>query len=91
MPPAKDAQGYGRTKKELEDLIRLVEAVKFVKTESGDGVPDGRIWNEGDGINLDRDLEASQQEEGVSGKELLDYARQTKNGMYLVDTERKSM
>ena len=41
--------------KEMQDLVKLVEAVRFVDTDSvcdENDVPDGRIWAEGTGIDL---------------------------------------
>jgi hypothetical protein len=89
VPPAETTSDYDRTKKELEHLIRLVGAVKLLKTESEDRVPDGRVWNGSTGITTDGDWEGKKREGGVSGRSLLEHAKNTKNGMYVVNADRR--
>ncbi|KIL00302.1 hypothetical protein PAXRUDRAFT_821842 [Paxillus rubicundulus Ve08.2h10] len=89
VPPVEGTSQYELTKKELEELVRLVEAVKFTRAESSaiDSIPDGRIWEEGSGMLLTKVLDVNNVE--VHGRELLKHASQTINGMYIVETDRK--
>ena len=70
--------------------MKLVEAVKLVdvsalsETEEG-RVPDGRIWAEGTGIELERD---KWDEKEVQGQALLTHAARTENNLYVVDADR---
>jgi hypothetical protein len=89
VPPAETTSDYERTKKKVEHLIRLVEAVKLPKTKSEDGVPDGRAWDGSTGITIDGDWEGKKREEAVSGRCLLELAKNTKNGMYVVNADRR--
>lgn len=74
---------------ELEELVRLVEAVKLVNLEDrpGDAIADGRIWAEGRGIPLDND--SSTDGDGVQGRDLLSLASRTLDGMYVVEANSK--
>ncbi len=88
IPPEEGTPGHAQLTSEMESLIKLVEAVKLVDVGQGseeDGVPDGRIWAEGTGIELERDLG---DESGVQGQALLRHAARTDNGLYVVDADR---
>ena len=95
IPPEEGTEEYSKLKDELEDLVKLVEAVKLVdvgkssELSSGE-VPDGRIWAEGTGIQLERakggDPAADKE---VHGQALLSYAARTENNLYVVDADRK--
>lgn len=81
---------------ELEEMVRLVEAVKLVDTSStqhfGQGaIPDGRIWEEGKGIELSSNTRAVEFEdvEVEHGRELLKHAAFTKDGFYVVEANRR--
>ena len=91
-------------RRELEELVRLVEAVKLVDTsESSEivagsasedlvqSIPDGRIWPEGKGMVLSSNSRVVEfeDEEIESGTELLKHAALTKNGLYVVETDRR--
>ncbi|KAL4241392.1 hypothetical protein ABKN59_000312 [Abortiporus biennis] len=92
IPPVEGTEEHIRLTKQMEDLVKMVEAVKLVDTgieESTDGtVPDGRIWVEGTGIDLILgevdDISAS----NSSGQALLQHAARTSNGLYVVDADR---
>ncbi|KAF4602358.1 hypothetical protein EYR40_005563 [Pleurotus pulmonarius] len=80
--PEKDSDEYYKLKGDLEELVRLVEAVKLVDTEgvelaeavvSADAPPEG-------------DLEETQ-EHTPRGRELLKYAHRVKEELYVVDTD----
>ncbi|KAF8843167.1 hypothetical protein BDN67DRAFT_964817 [Paxillus ammoniavirescens] len=89
VPPTEGTPEYDLMKKELEELVRLVEAVKFIKAEDSavGSIPDGRIWAEGSGIPLTKVVDAKNDE--VHGRELLKHASRTIDGMYIVETDRK--
>jgi hypothetical protein len=74
----------------MENLVKLVEAVKVVDVEKADTasdeeVPDGRIWAEGTGINL---APQKTSKDEVHGQDLLRYAARTEDGLYVVDSDR---
>ncbi|KAF9495742.1 hypothetical protein BDN71DRAFT_1447191 [Pleurotus eryngii] len=80
--PEKDSGEYHKLKSDLEEFVRLVEAVKLVDTEgvelaeavvSADTPPEG-------------DLEETQ-EHTPRGRELLEYAHRVKEEFYVVDTD----
>ena len=91
IPPEEGSPEHAKLTEEMEDLIKLVEAVKLVDTDSvGDenGVPDGRIWAEGTGINLDAEPIPAMENE-VQGRDLLKYAKNVSpEGLYLIDSDR---
>jgi hypothetical protein len=90
IPPEEGTPEYESLKWELEELIRLVEAVKLVDVSGVDGecVPDGRIWAEGAGWSLE--AETNGEDACASGPALLRHASETSNGMYVVDADRRS-
>ena len=72
----------------MEDLVKLVEAVKLVDLNRSagigeDDIPDGRIWAEGRATTIESDGDNE-----VSGSALLQYGTRTKNGLYEVDADR---
>lgn len=88
VPPAEGTLEHERLTKEMEGLVRLVEAVKLVdvgEQGSREGVPDGRVWKEGTGIALEREDPPVDE---VHGRELLRWAAHTEDGMYVVDADR---
>ena len=81
-PPKKCTLQYEKVKNDLEDMVKLVEAVKQVNTN---GVPlVGRVEKE-DGDRIQQNL----QFEGEHGQTLLKYAARMENRFYAVDAERK--
>jgi len=85
--PTQDTPEYDTTKNELDELVRLVEAVKLVNIDhpTDSSIPDGRVWAEGTGIPLTKEP----LDKGIHGTKLLDYASQTLEGMYVVETDRR--
>lgn len=81
-PPKKDTQQYEKMKKDLEDMVKLVEAVKQVNTN---GVS---LVGRGEKEDGDR-IQQNSQFEGEHGQTLLKYAARTENKFYAVDAERK--
>ena len=90
IPPAEGTLEHDTLKREMEDLVKLVEAVKLVDVgdESGsDGqIPDGRVWAEGTGVGP-VDVQAKPDGD-VTSSELLRFARRTSNGLFVVDADR---
>ena len=94
VPPVEGTDEHKQLTLEMENLVKLVEAVKLVDTSEidqlalskGEAVPDGRIWAEGTRIDLQADVTGRTGEEGQS---LLRHAARTENGMYVVDTDRR--
>ena len=91
IPPEEGSPEHAKLTEEMQDLVKLVEAVKLVNTESvGDenGIPDGRIWAEGTGIDLEAEPIPVDENE-VQGRGLLEYAQNVSpEGLYLIDSDR---
>ncbi|KAF8305393.1 hypothetical protein DL93DRAFT_2066320 [Clavulina sp. PMI_390] len=82
--PDETSPEFHALKTEMEELIRLVEAVKLVDTT---GVPsDGRIWPRGRGISLDENVSEDLGSRDVLAEHegLLKHAMNTENGSYVV-------
>ncbi|RDB23177.1 hypothetical protein Hypma_009655 [Hypsizygus marmoreus] len=85
IPPAEGTPEHAKLKGEMEEFIRLVEAVKLVDTE---GVrPTSHRGNE-DMRTSDQSLLSPSYQE-VSGRDLLKHAERTRDGFYVVDSDRK--
>lgn len=80
VPPAEGTPEHAKLKKELEEFVRLVEAVRLVNTD-GVEVVGGREYTDGPGFDTPK--------EDVSGRALLHHASLTKDGFYVVETDRK--
>ncbi|KAK1231720.1 hypothetical protein PQX77_005152 [Marasmius sp. AFHP31] len=86
IPPEEGTKEHEKLKRELEELIRLVEAVKLVNT---DGVVYEHWGPElGDGAEpLPEDVKDEEME--ISGRKLLEYATKTEDGLYVVEADRR--
>ena len=91
IPPEEGSHEHAKLTEEIQDLVKLVEAVKLINADSvgdGNGVPDGRIWAEGAGIDLDAEPTPTDENE-VQGRSLLKYAKNVSpEGLYLIDSDR---
>ncbi|KAF9782603.1 hypothetical protein BJ322DRAFT_162538 [Thelephora terrestris] len=91
IPPEEGSPEHAKLTEEMQDLVKLVEAVKLVNTDSvddGNGIPDGRIWAEGTGIDLDAEPIPVDENE-VRGRDLLKYSKNVSpEGLYLIDSDR---
>ena len=91
IPPEEGSPEHAKLTEEMRDLVKLVEAVKLVNTDSvddGSGVPDGRIWAEGTGIDLEAEPIPVDENE-VQGRDLLKYSKAVSpEGLYLIDSDR---
>ncbi|KAG8744587.1 hypothetical protein FRC10_009923 [Ceratobasidium sp. 414] len=88
-PPEPNSPKVESLRLELQELLRLVEAVKLVDTSTlGEGahidIPDSRIWAEGRGIDLNGP-EARHLDE-AHGRALLRHASKHVDGQYVVET-----
>ncbi|KIM67848.1 hypothetical protein SCLCIDRAFT_1209981 [Scleroderma citrinum Foug A] len=90
VPPEEGTPEHETMRRELERLVKLVEAVKLVKFDchADDTIPDGRIWAQGKGIPLKVDISRAGVDE-TRGKDLLKLASRTLDGMYVVETNRR--
>jgi hypothetical protein len=101
VPPAEGTPEFEQLKQEMEDLVRLVEAVRVAPEHpehgtAGEGPPDGRVWPKGRGIVVEPEcagLDGGKDKPGdgesaPSGRELMKHAQRTKAGFYLVDSAR---
>lgn len=91
IPPEEGTEAHATLTSEMENLVKLVEAVKLVEVTTSDDlhrIPDGRIWAEGVGIELSEDTSEESDDE-VTGRALLRHAhRISPRGMYLVDADK---
>ncbi|KAF5393662.1 hypothetical protein D9757_000290 [Collybiopsis confluens] len=87
IPPDEHTPEFGELKKELEELVRLVEAVKLVDTAGVQPV-DLRptLGHREEAEVVDEDERA---EDGETGRELLKYASRTSGEFYVVEADRK--
>ncbi|KJA24595.1 hypothetical protein HYPSUDRAFT_38652 [Hypholoma sublateritium FD-334 SS-4] len=82
MCPKVDTPQFKFIKEELEDMVRLVEAVKLVDTSG--------ISVKGRGEEEDSDLNTPHSDNlAESGKVLLKHASRAKDGFYIVDSDRR--
>ncbi|KZT62146.1 hypothetical protein CALCODRAFT_463181 [Calocera cornea HHB12733] len=104
IAPAVGTQKYQKLKTELQNMVRLVEAVKEVDVSSvtveGE-VPDGRIWQTGRGMELkgyspeETEIRAQDTKRGnkdekmAEGTELLYHAERTIWRFYVVENDRE--
>ncbi|OJT13368.1 hypothetical protein TRAPUB_10134 [Trametes pubescens] len=93
IPPEEGSPEHARLTEEIEDLVKLVEAVKLVDVSEvaedlEHAVPDGRIWAEGEGINLDAELADTEDPEATSGRKLAAHAWFTLDGLYQVEADK---
>ncbi|KAI0722190.1 hypothetical protein C8T65DRAFT_134757 [Cerioporus squamosus] len=89
IPPLEGTPEHVKLTQEMEELIRLVEAVKLVDVSevAEDGpVPDGRTWASGEGVR--RDAEVLPETEAVSGRSLLHHASRTIDDLYVVEADK---
>ncbi|KAG8780126.1 hypothetical protein FRC12_023424 [Ceratobasidium sp. 428] len=89
QPPEPNSPEAESLRLELQELLRLVEAVKLVDTSALGGtehadIPDSRIWAEGRGIDLDAP-DANHLDE-AHGRALLRHASKHVDGQYVVET-----
>ena len=80
--------------REMEGLVKLVEAVKLVDTsslQSGSDfpIPDGRIWAQGKGIEIEREGVRERSPVGPSGRDLLRHSSRVRDGLYVVDADKR--
>ena len=92
IPPAPGTGDHSRLTRELEDLVKLVEAVRLVnlKDHASDGatIPDGRVNADNASICLDERVRPPEDEIVMDSKALLSHASQTSQGFYMVDVAR---
>jgi len=89
IPPDEGTEEHVRLTSEMENLVKLVEAVKFIEVNTDPHeIPDGRIWAEGVGIDLSENAVGDEKDD-ISGRELLRYAQRTSpDGLYVVDSDK---
>ena len=78
----------------MEGLVKLVEAVKLVDTsslQSGSDfpIPDGRIWAEGKGLEIEQGVGLERASAGPSGRGLLRHSSRVRDGLYIVDADKR--
>lgn len=87
-PPVED-EARRHLKSSLEEVIKLVEAVRLVHIPVQEGIVDGRVSAEGVGLPLHGEAAMhSKGTEGCHGTDLLRHAARTSNGMYVVDADK---
>jgi Asp-tRNA(Asn)/Glu-tRNA(Gln) amidotransferase C subunit len=83
IPPEEGTPEYAELKERMSELVRLVEAVKFVDTQ---GISVAARWDKED---ADRGNAGLRLNDIPEGQDLLKHAARTQDGFYLVDADRK--
>lgn len=94
IPPAEGTQEHAELTREIEGLIKLVEAVKLVDAgspQSGSDfpIPDGRIWAEGKGVEIKQGVGHEGSTSGPNGRSLLRHSSRVRDGLYIVDADKR--
>lgn len=84
IPPEEGTEDHAKITRDLQEMVRLVEAVKLVDTQGVQiagrvTLEDADYYNESTDDYSDR----------ITGERLLEEASRTSDGFYVVDTERK--
>ncbi|KAI0068956.1 hypothetical protein BV25DRAFT_68384 [Artomyces pyxidatus] len=96
LPPEEGTPEHETLTRELEGLVQLVEAVKmaqFGQDKAGAHLgakSDGRIWPENTGIDLAECAATGDREDALHQQQLLSHATRTMDGLYVVDSDRRS-
>ncbi|KAE9405944.1 hypothetical protein BT96DRAFT_1015205 [Gymnopus androsaceus JB14] len=85
IPPEEGTPEYEKLKRELEELVRLVEAVKLVDTQGVQPAELRPIFVEGVEEGEKEDFE----EDKDAGRTLLKHASRTNDDFYVVEADRK--
>jgi len=88
VPLEEGSPEHAKPTEEMKDLVKLVEAVKLVNTDSvddGNSIPDG--WEELGRGGTDAEP-ISVDENEVPGRDLLKHANVSSEGLYLFDSDR---
>ncbi|KAI0047300.1 hypothetical protein FA95DRAFT_1582714 [Auriscalpium vulgare] len=95
-PPETGTKEHQLLSGELEDLVKLVEAVKIADVGAAEPalgnelVPDGRIWPDHAGIELGERSAGEVPAETLESQQLLSHATRTENGLYSITSGRRS-
>ncbi len=92
IPPAEGTAEHAKLTREMEELVKLVEAVKLVDvrrvTEEG-SVPDGRIQAFLEGVTLDaEEFDESGDANAAEVHALLTHASRTMDGLFVVEADK---
>ncbi|KIJ26969.1 hypothetical protein M422DRAFT_37979, partial [Sphaerobolus stellatus SS14] len=101
VPPEEGTPEFATLKEEVEDLVRVVEAVRVAPDsesavdvrEQKEGVPsptDARIWPKDVGVRFqdEKDLKEFEESGPPKGRELLKLSERTKGEFYVVDSSK---
>ena len=91
IPPEEGSPERVKLTEEMRDLVKFIEAVQLVNTDSVDDAhrfPDGGIWAEGTGIDLNAELIPVDKSK-VQGRDILKYAKNlSPEELCLIDSDR---
>ncbi|KAI0773982.1 hypothetical protein C8Q74DRAFT_1368505 [Fomes fomentarius] len=92
LPPVEGSPEHAKLTREIEELVKLVEAVKLVdvsEVAEDSSVPDGRIWASEEGVRLDAETTpAPEHHDVVHGRALLPHASRTMDDLYVVEADK---
>jgi hypothetical protein len=93
IPPEEGTPEHAKLTRELEDLVKLVESVRFfgASGESGSAantIVDARIWAEDAGIDLRQEAPGDHDLEALDRVELLSRASRIENNLYVIHSDR---
>ena len=88
IPPPKESPAFAKRKHQLEELIRLVEAVRLVNVNTVDGsvVPDGRVLAQGYPIDAPDTRTESCVPQVSEEPNIMQHATRSVDGYYIVET-----
>ncbi len=88
IPPPEDSPAFAKRKHQLEELIRLVEAVRLVDVNTGDGtgISDGRVLAQGRPIDAPDTGPESCAPQVSEEPNILQHATRSVDGYYIVES-----
>ena len=90
-PPKAGSEEFESLRRELEDMIRLVEAVKTIEIPDtpATGTFDGRVWPDSQGLQFDDSIAESHGKKAPHGRDLLKHSSAANDEFYLVELAKR--
>jgi Asp-tRNA(Asn)/Glu-tRNA(Gln) amidotransferase C subunit len=92
IPPEEGTPEHAKLTRELEDLVKLVESVRFSNVSDGlepaSTIVDARVCAEDVGIDLQQTPPGDRDREALDPAEFLSRASRTENGLYVIHSDR---
>ncbi|KAI0254355.1 hypothetical protein BJV78DRAFT_1280359 [Lactifluus subvellereus] len=92
IPPEEGTPEHAKLTRELEDLVKLVESVRFFNVSDelspASTIVDARVWAEDAGIDLQQTPPGDHDREALDPVKLISRASRTENGLYVIHSDR---